>query len=29
MRMGIALVIAIVMTKVGFGWGQWMRRTRR
>jgi hypothetical protein len=29
MRMGIALVIAIVMTKVGFRWGEWMRRIRR
>ena len=28
-RMGIALVIAIVMTKVGLGWGGWMRRIRR
>jgi hypothetical protein len=28
-RMGIALVVAIVTTKVGFGWGEWMRRIRR
>jgi hypothetical protein len=29
MRMGIALVTAMLMTRVGFGWGQWMRRIRR
>jgi hypothetical protein len=29
LRMGIALVVAIVMTRIGFGWGEWMRRIRR
>jgi hypothetical protein len=28
-RLIIALVVAIVMTRIGFGWGDWMRRIRR
>ena len=29
MRMGMALVAAMVMTGIGFRWGEWMRRIRR
>jgi hypothetical protein len=29
LRMAIALVVAVVMTRIGFGWGDWMRRIRR
>jgi hypothetical protein len=29
MRMGIALVAAIVMTEIGSRWGEWMRQIRR
>lgn len=29
MRMGIALVIAILSMRAGFGWGDWMRKIRR
>jgi hypothetical protein len=28
-RMAIALVVAVVMTRVGLGWGDWMRKIRR
>jgi hypothetical protein len=29
MRMGVALATAILMTVIGFRWGEWMRRIRR
>ena len=29
LRMAIALVAAVVMTRIGMGWGEWMRRIRR
>ena len=29
MRMGLALIAAIIMTDLGFRWGEWMRRIRR
>jgi hypothetical protein len=28
-RMAIALVVAILMTRIGMAWGEWMRRIRR
>jgi hypothetical protein len=29
MRMAMALVAAVLMTRIGIGWGDWMRRIRR
>jgi len=29
MRMALALAVAVVTTRIGFGWGEWMRRVRR
>jgi hypothetical protein len=29
LKMGVALAISIVMTRVGFAWGDWMHRLRR
>ena len=28
-RMALALVVAVVMTRIGLGWGEWMRRVKR
>jgi len=28
-RMALALAVAVVMTRIGLGWGDWMRRVRR
>ena len=29
MQMGIALLVAVVMTEIGSRWGEWMRQIRR
>lgn len=28
-RMALALAVAVVMTRIGLGWGEWMRRVKR
>ena len=28
-RMGLALAVSVVMTRIGLGWGEWMRRVKR
>jgi hypothetical protein len=28
-RVAIALAVAILMTRIGMAWGEWMRRIRR
>jgi hypothetical protein len=29
MRMALALAVSVVMTRIGLGWGEWMKRVRR